>query len=92
MRTEQGTLLDEARLAEAVAIHEACYRLLQWLTSAVDRGFVPEGRAHGAMGESDAAADWIATHFASLPPPCRPSAPRGEPLVRFANYFSSRPV
>jgi hypothetical protein len=89
MKTERGTLLDEARLEEAVAIHEACYRLMQWLATAVDIGFVPYDRAHGYLSDSEAAAEWIGRHFASLPPACRPTVREGEPLHRFANYFAS---
>jgi hypothetical protein len=89
MRTDRGTLLDVAKLEEAVAIQEASYRLLKWLASAVDHGFVPFDRAHGYLDDSAAAAEWIARHYANLPPLCRPTARDDEAVRRFANHFAS---
>ncbi len=82
-------MLDRVAVEEAIAVHEACYGLLTWLQSAVDRGFVQVQKAHGYMSESQAAADWIGVHYANIPARYRPRARSGEELKRFANYFAS---
>lgn len=82
-------MLNSERLAEAVAIHQACYALLKWMVSAIDRGFVAGRTAHTYVSDADAASEWIEEHYLNLPVDCRPVARRGEPLRRFANYFSS---
>jgi hypothetical protein len=82
-------LAENRRLEEAVGIHEACYGLLRWLTSAVDRGFIRSASAHEYMTESEAAAVWIAEHCANIPPPYRPLSRDAAALERFAAYFVS---
>jgi hypothetical protein len=82
-------MLTRERLNDAVAIHEACYALLKWAAAAVDRDFVAVQTAHTYMSEAEAAAGWIGDHYENLPADCRPAGRSGEPLRRFANYFSS---
>src|SRR5262245_41867970 len=72
-RGEIMVLFDERKLAEAVTVHEACYGLLGWLASAVDRGFVRSTMAHGYMNDVEAAATWIGDHFTNIPPSFRPA-------------------
>ena len=76
-------------LEAAVETHRACYALLKWLGSALDRKFVGPKAAHGYLSDAQAAAEWISEHFENLPADCRPASRVGPQVESFANYFSS---
>lgn len=59
--------MDERRLEEALAIHEAAYGLLKWLNGAIERGFVAVVTAHLYVTEGESAAAWIAEHYENIP-------------------------
>lgn len=79
-------MLPTERLAFALTIHDRSYRLLKWVSEAVDKGFIPITRAHDYANERAAALDWIESNFQSLPAAVRPPK---EELVPFANFFAT---
>ncbi|MDJ0849997.1 MAG: hypothetical protein QNK04_16630 [Myxococcota bacterium] len=70
-------------------IQQRCYRLLTWLSSAVEKGFIRLGAAHRYASRSGAAAAWIREHYHNLPPDARPPQPSGRVLGQFCNFFAS---
>jgi hypothetical protein len=82
-------VLDDTKLERALPIHEAAYRLLLWLGTAIERGFIAAGTAHDYVSDAEAASDWIAEHFDNIPQECRPASRSGVDLEWFANYFAS---
>lgn len=79
-------MLPRDQIEEAVDIQQRSYRLLRWMASAIDRGFIGFSRAHDYSTASDAARDWIREHFDNLPPDARPVPGR---LQAFSNFFGS---
>jgi hypothetical protein len=82
-------VFDEKELRSAVDAQRRSYRLLRWVATAVERGFIQFNRAHAYARDADAAAAWIDQHFADLPVDGRPEERSGAPLRRFANVFTT---
>jgi hypothetical protein len=81
--------LDERDLEEAVEIGARAYRLLAWVSGAVEKGFIDLDHAGRYVGDPEAAEEWLAKHFLDLPADARPLAKSGGALRRFANYFAT---
>ena len=79
-------MIPSDQLEQAISIHERSYRLLKWLASAMNKGFMPAAGAHDACTGGEAALAWIERHYLNLPTGCRPSL---EEMVPFANMFGS---
>lgn len=65
-------MFSEPALTRAVALHERAYRLLLWMTDAIERGFIGYDEAHGYASLAGAAKAWIERHYDDLPPHTRP--------------------
>jgi hypothetical protein len=83
------SILDLARLEEALDLQQRSYTLLKWLAQAIPRGFVAFDTAHAYADSAESAYAWIGEHFDNLPVRARPPARDGEAMRRFANCFAS---
>ena len=79
-------MLPADRLKLAISIHGKCYKLLRWVSDAIQRGFIPLNRAHEYTNMADASYAWFVEHYDNLPSELRPQR---EYLREFANYFST---
>jgi hypothetical protein len=82
-------MLVEEEIREVVEIQRRTYRLLLWMNTAMEKGFVSFSRAHSYSSDAEAAVDWIDEHFENLPADARPSDRSEASLRRFANMFIS---
>lgn len=83
------SMLDVARLREALELQKRSYTLLQWLSNAIPRGFISFDTAHDYADSAKSAFAWIREHFDNLPAAARPPARDDETIQRFANCFAS---
>lgn len=79
-------MLPADRLKLAISIHSKCYKLLQWVSDAIKRGFIPLTRAHEYASMEDASYSWFVDHYDNLPFDLRPER---QHLREFSNYFST---
>lgn len=79
-------MLHREEIINAVEIQKRSYRLLRWLSDAIDQGFVSLGRAHEFASIGDVTFDWISEHYENLPVNSRPDPDQLRP---FSNYFGS---
>lgn len=73
-------------LTLAIDIHSRSYKLLRWVSDAVERGFISGIRAHEYADVADVALDWVEQHYLNFPIEMRPNHRH---LSQFANYFST---
>ncbi|HEY6039253.1 MAG TPA: hypothetical protein VIV58_33450, partial [Kofleriaceae bacterium] len=62
------------------------YKLLRWMTDAIDRGFISFGAAHDFAALPAATHVWLDRHYAVLPLAARPLR---EDLRAFSNLFAT---
>jgi hypothetical protein len=79
-------MLAADRLTLAIDIHARAYELLQWVATAVRKGFIPATRAHQYADAGDAALAWMEDHYLNFPQAMRPERRH---LREFANYFGT---
>ena len=82
-------MLDEKKLTATVGLQKKTYKLLSWLETAIDKGFVHPSKAREHASAPDAAADWVSKHFLNLPPACRPDSTDEKDIRPFATMLSS---
>ena len=78
--------IDSNRIAHAIDMQQRSYKLLQWMASAVNDGFISFKTAHDYSNLPDAAAGWIAGHYNNIPDVAR--APLDD-LPEFTLFFST---
>jgi hypothetical protein len=81
-------VIDKDELERAVSIQQRSYKLLKWVGSAMELGFISPESAHDYTGASDAAVQWINRHYLNFPPDCRPESQSETNVRKFANMFS----
>jgi hypothetical protein len=79
-------MFERNQIARAVDLQQRSYKLLRWMTDAVERGFITFQAAHTYSTLPEAARAWLDAHGTSVPAPARP--PR-EDVAAFANLFST---
>ena len=82
-------MLDRQAIAKAVSIQRKTYRLLKWMETALEKGFVSTKAAHRYTTATDAVVQWIDEHYWNLPPDCRPAGVDDEHVQPFANMLST---
>ena len=82
-------MFDCKELREAVNIQQRTYRLLQWISMAMHKGFVTFQTGHEYASASDVAAEWIGEHFYNLPANARPECYDKNKIQAYANVFST---
>ncbi len=82
-------MFDKSEVADAVEVQSKAYRLLRWVSSGIQKGFIHFERAHQWTTAASAAAAWLREHFQNVPPECRPAEAEGPEFDRFVNYFAS---
>jgi len=73
-------------LSRAIDLQKRSYELLQWVASAVKRGFISFNAAHSYSSASSAAEDWIERHYQNIPENARPLP---SDLKDFSSLFST---
>lgn len=81
--------MNETELRNAVEIQQRTYLLLNWLNSAIERGFVSVGSVRKHVSDSTIAAEWINEHYLNLPDECRPASRNPNDIDPYANMFCS---
>ena len=79
-------MLAADRLTLAIDIQSQSYELLQWVATAVRKGFIPATRAHQYANTGDAAFAWMQDHYLNFPQGMRPDRRH---LREFANFFGT---
>lgn len=79
-------MLAHDEVERAVDIQARGYHLIQWLESALERGFLRLEAAEDFTDSRTAAREWILRHRLAMPERARP--PQGSEL-ELANYFST---
>lgn len=62
-------------LSHAIDLQKRSYELLQWVASAVKRGFISFKAAHTYSSASSSAEEWIERHYQNIPDNARPPHP-----------------
>ena len=70
----------------AVDLQERSYKLLVWMTNAIERGFISFDAAHTYSTLPEATYVWLDRHYLDVPPAARPER---EDLRGFCNLFST---
>lgn len=79
-------MFERTQIERAVDLQQRSYKLLRWMTDAIERGFISFDAAHTFSTLPDAAFAWLDRHQESIPVAARP--PR-EDLRAFASLFAS---
>ena len=76
-------------LKRAVRIQQRTYRLLKWMNTAMDKGFISPETAHEYATASEVAKEWIEKHFHNLPNDGRPEQFDKKEIEAYANMLST---
>lgn len=74
------------QLAKAIATRDRSYRLLLWISDAIDQGYIQPSRAAHHSGEPHAATEWLRKNYHRIPEECRPQE---NDIDEFAAFFST---
>jgi hypothetical protein len=85
-RQRESTLFERTEIERAIDLQQRSYKLLLWMTDAVERGFITFKAAHTFSTLPEAARGWLDSHYESLP---TQACPPREDLTAFANLFST---
>lgn len=77
---------DYKRLVKAITTRDHSYKLLMWISDAIDRGLIQPSQAAHHSGVPGAAAEWLRTNYLQIPEDLRP--PENE-IDEFAAFFST---
>jgi len=80
------SFLPQEQVRHAVDLQARAYRLLQWMESALKRGFIAPDAANRYASEEDGASAWMARHWLNFPDAARPQK---EDLPAFSRLFST---
>lgn len=89
-KTSGVVTFDYERLNTAIAIRDRSYKLLLWISDAIDKGLIqPSNVAHNASA-CDAATEWLRRNYHLIPDELRPNhATLGEFAAFFSTYLTS---
>ena len=79
-------MFQAATIERAVGLQRQSYRLLRWMSDAVNRGFLSFTAAHRFATLPEAFSAWVKEHRAGLPPDARPSE---DDLPAFSHLFAT---
>jgi hypothetical protein len=79
-------MFNKDELLYAINLQRRSYELLQWVASAVKKGFISFNAAHSYSSASSAAGDWIQQHYQNIPENARPLH---SDLKDFSGLFST---
>ena len=83
---KRNTNFNYKRLAKAIAIRDRSYKLLMWISDAIDKGHIQPSRAAHQSGGPNAATEWLRTNYFNIPEELRP--PEND-IKEFAAFFST---
>lgn len=79
-------MLEATAIEHAVDLQRRSYRLLRWMTAAIDRGFIRFDAAHDFASLPAAARVWLDRHHNDLPRDARPEL---DDIPAFANLYAT---
>jgi hypothetical protein len=79
-------MVDEVSVRRAVDLQQRGYRLVRWLSTAIETRLLSFGQVHAALSFEEAARAWVLENHAALPSDCRPGL---DDVPAFANLFAS---
>lgn len=82
----EDSIFDYQRLAIAIATRDRSYKLLMWISNAIDKGLIFPSRAAHHSGGPEAATEWMNANYQIIPENLRPSRPG---IDEFAAFFST---
>jgi hypothetical protein len=83
-------MLDRTQLKHAVDLQQRSYRLLKWMASAVQAGFIDFKAAHEFSTLPEAAEGWILRHYLNIPPDARAEHADIKPFTAmFSTYLEN---
>ena len=82
-------MMNETELSNAVEIQQRTYILLNWLNSAIERGYVSLESVRKYASDSTIASEWINEHYLNLPNECRPKSRNPNDIEPYANMLCS---
>jgi hypothetical protein len=83
-------VFDRDAIARAVDLQRRSYKLLRWMTDAIDRGVISYDAAHDFATLPSATFAWVKLHHADLPPDARPALDELRPFCNlFATYLET---
>jgi len=77
---------DNQQLAKALATRDHSYKLLMWISDAINKGLIQPSRAAHHSGGPDAAIEWLRSNYYHIPEKLRPTK---RDLEEFASFFST---
>ena len=81
---------DTERLATAIDTRDRSYRLLMWISDAIDKNLILTSRASRHSGGPEAATDWLRRNYHGIPEELRPAESEiGEFAAFFSTYITS---
>ena len=82
----EDSAFDYKRLATAIATRDHSYKLLLWISDAIDKGVIQLSRASHHSGGPAAATDWLRSNYFNIPEDLRPPE---SSIDEFAAFFST---
>jgi hypothetical protein len=86
IESPEAAYFDYQRLAKAIATREATYKLLMWISDAIDSGKILPTRAAQHSGGTLAATHWLRSCYYHIPEALRPLP---TDIDEFAAFFST---
>lgn len=77
---------DYKLLAKAIATRDHSYKLLMWISDAIDKRMIQPSQAAHHSGGSDAATEWLRSNYYHIPEDLRPPQ---NTIDEFAAFFST---
>ena len=77
---------DDKRLAKAIETRHHSYKLLMWISDAIDRGDIPPSRVAHHSGGPTTATQWLRENYFYIPEHLRPAE---RDINEFAAFFST---
>jgi len=79
-------MFTDEQMARAIDLQARSYELLQWVSSAIEKGFISFKAAHHYSSISSAAEEWITRHYQNLPEAAKP---KPEDIKEFSCLFAT---
>ncbi|MFC1759785.1 hypothetical protein ACFL2H_13630 [Planctomycetota bacterium] len=77
---------DYRRLTKAIATRDHSYKLLMWISDAIDKSLILPSQASHHSGGPDAATEWLRSNYYNIPEDLRPTQSE---IDEFAAFFST---
>ena len=86
MSLQEHFTFDYTRLSKAISTRDLSYKLLMWISDAIDKGLIQPSQAAHRRGGPDAATDWLRSNYFHIPEHLRPTE---DDIPEFSAFFST---